>query len=267
MSDFLVSVVIPMYNARDTIVSSLNSIYSQTYKGRVEVIVVDDGSTDGSEKVVENFFSTMQRENINARLFSKANGGVSSARNYGINTSRGDWIAFLDSDDVWVPNKLDLQFSFIGTHDSAMFVAGNVDDEVYPYFGKAKNDFYTLNAKELIVKWYPPTSTILAKKSLLVKAGLFDEEKRRGEDCDLWLKCMMHSPIYIVNQTFAYFGHGKQAFGESGLSANLNAMHQGEVSIIEGALKRKQIGLLFYCFALSWIKAKHIRRVALVKLG
>jgi glycosyltransferase involved in cell wall biosynthesis len=100
----LVSVVIPTYNRAALVLGAIHSVLSQTYKN-IEVIVVDDGSNDDTEARIQSEFGGDAR----VRYFKKENGGVSSARNFGIRESRGEYIALLDSDDVWLPGKLELQ--------------------------------------------------------------------------------------------------------------------------------------------------------------
>lgn len=97
----LVSVVVPAFNAADTIQETLNSISQQTYR-KLEVVVVDDGSTDATAEMVRRHGSRDPR----FRVVSKPNGGVASARNHGIGSSRGDFVAFIDADDLWHPTKI-----------------------------------------------------------------------------------------------------------------------------------------------------------------
>ena len=94
-----ISVVIPLYNKRDTIIRALNSVFRQTIQPE-EIIVVNDGSTDGSELIVSELKCPV------VKLINQENAGVSAARNRGINESKGDWLAFLDSDDEWMPDFL-----------------------------------------------------------------------------------------------------------------------------------------------------------------
>lgn len=258
-----VSVVIPMYNSRDTIVPCVQSVIDQTYKDLITIIVVNDGSKDDSLAVLEAAFNNLP-ENRVLTIINKENGGVSSARNMGINAAKSDWVALLDSDDIWHPSKLERQFSTIAQNPDVQFIGCNVNNEVYPFFGKKKLPIFTLSPRQLIIKWYPSTPTILARRSLLIRAGLFDESKRRGEDCDLWLRCMMFTDLYILNESLVDIGHGKKPYGEKGLSADLKKMFMGEICNVTSALKRRQIGILFYFFGIFWLSLKFIRRIILV---
>lgn len=261
-----VSVVIPMYNSFNTIVSALESVLNQTFHEAIEIIVINDGSTDGCDALVSEMIQSNCTNRI-IKLYNQENRGVSTARNCGIKEATGEWIALLDSDDVWLPEKLEKQIEVIEKNPQVKFLGANVNGEEYPFFGKAKLDLFTLNAMQIILKWYPSTPTILAKKSLFIKAGLFDESRRQGEDCDLWLRCLLFEPIYILNETLVHIGHGKKPFGEKGLSADLKKMHAGERFNIKDAFKRKQINLPFYLFAHLWLRLKFLRRVLIIKFS
>ena len=95
-----ISVVIPLYNKRTSVIRALNSVLSQTIQPE-EIIVVNDGSTDGSEQLVNELNHPL------VRLINQPNAGVSAARNRGIKEAKGDWIAFLDADDEWMPEYLE----------------------------------------------------------------------------------------------------------------------------------------------------------------
>ncbi|NLE96011.1 MAG: glycosyltransferase family 2 protein, partial [Dehalococcoidia bacterium] len=99
------TVVIPAYNAAGTIGRALDSVYAQTYENIIEVVVVDDGSTDNTADIVRQQFPDVT-------LIRQRNTGVSTARNVGATNARGDWLAFLDSDDEWLPDKLQVQVDF-----------------------------------------------------------------------------------------------------------------------------------------------------------
>ena len=114
------SVIIPMYNSKDTIQSVIESVINQTYKEPIEIIVINDGSKDGCEKIVENMILNNQT-NRTIKLINKENGGVSSARNRGIKEASGEYLAFLDSDDIWHPKKLELIFEAL-KDDSIKFI-------------------------------------------------------------------------------------------------------------------------------------------------
>lgn len=259
-----VSIVIPMYNSMATIVEVVESVVAQTHEASFEIIIVNDGSTDGCDRVVGQLIEANQSNRV-IRLINKVNGGVSSARNAGVLEAAGDWIAFLDSDDIWFPEKLEKQIIEIKKNPSIKFVGTNRNGEIYPYFNKNKRYIYSLSAKEVILKWYPHTSTVLVCKSCLLEAGLYDCARTHAEDGDLWLKLAQYYKLYILNEDLVYTGGGKRTFGVSGLSANLSKMYRGEIFAIKGALKRKQINPFEYMAFYVWLSVKYIRRVLIVK--
>jgi glycosyltransferase involved in cell wall biosynthesis len=107
----LISVIIPAYNAERFIGRTLSSALNQTFKD-IEVIVVNDGSTDKTQLIVENFAVNDRR----VRLFNTINRGVAMARNFGIENARGTYVAFLDADDLWHPTKIERQFNALSAH-------------------------------------------------------------------------------------------------------------------------------------------------------
>ena len=112
MINIKISVLIPMFNSKKTIVSAIDSVLYQTYTEGIEIIVVNDGSKDGCEKIVEDIILNNQTNQI-IRLINQSNCGVSSARNKGLREANGEYIAFLDSDDTWHPKKLEIVISLM----------------------------------------------------------------------------------------------------------------------------------------------------------
>ncbi|MGR0481937.1 MAG: glycosyltransferase family 2 protein [Candidatus Electronema sp. V4] len=261
----LISVVIPMYNSKYTIIKSIESVLNQSYQGDIEILIVNDGSTDNCGKIVENYISSNNRA-IPIRLINKSNGGVSSARNVGIKEAKGDWIALLDSDDIWLPNKLEKQIDAIKLNEDIFFFGAVKDDDIYPFFKKNASGIYTLNCKEILMKWHPHPSTVLFNKKILIQSGLFDETKTHAEDGDLWLRIALYYKIYCLNEKLVCTGVPKRSFGHSGLSSNMPKMYKGEVLIIKNAKKRKQINLLQFIFFYFWLTIKYGRRNMIVFL-
>ena len=121
-----ISVVIPMFNSEKTIIDTICSIENQTDKNHIkEILIVNDGSTDKSKELVEKH---SKESCLNIKLIDKKNGGVSSARNMGMKSSSGNWIAFCDSDDRWLPKKLEIQLDIIKNYDID-FLSCNMNDK------------------------------------------------------------------------------------------------------------------------------------------
>jgi glycosyltransferase involved in cell wall biosynthesis len=260
----VVSVIIPMYDSKNTIVDSTKSVISQTYKGEIEIIIVNDGSKDGCEKLVYELIKNNATNRI-IRLVNKDNGGVSSARNRGIKEAKGEWIALLDSDDIWLPEKLQKQMDKINENQNIKFIGTNRNSEQYPFFGKSKNNLYVLKPNEVIAKWYPHTSTAIINKELLLKTNLYDESRTHAEDGDLWLRITQYGDLYVLNEDLVYTGGGKRSFGESGLSANMPKMYKGEILALNGAKMRKQINIFQYFIFYCWLTLKYYRRNIIVR--
>lgn len=208
-----VSVVIPCYNAENYVAATLRSVLAQQ-ACELEVIVVDDGSSDGSAARVE-------REFPQVRLLRLTNGGVATARNAGIASAHGDWIAFCDADDIWLPGKLAAQFqAMAATPDDCRmsYTAWHVWPSVAPEPEAALLE--RLLAEPTGGAWagatgwlYPEllldcevwTSTVLMHRSVLDEVGRFDPSLRIGEDYDLWLRASRVTRIERVARPLALY--------------------------------------------------------------
>lgn len=207
-----ISVVIPCYNAERYIVASVRSVLSQG--GDLEVIVVDDGSRDGS-------VARLRQQGLPVRIVEQANQGVAAARNAGVQVARGRWVAFIDADDIWLPGKLDAQRRLLAAEPTARMCYGAwetwpslepeppaqlihallaaADDETR--WGGASGWIYGDLLQDCVV-W---TSTVMAERSLLLEAGGFDPALRIGEDYDLWLRLSRVTPILRVPRPLALY--------------------------------------------------------------
>ena len=184
-----VSVVIPAYCSEKFIHRALDSVLSQTILPK-EIIVVDDGSTDNTLNVVNSY--KVEEPTIRMLVLSQPNKGAGAARNLALKHSNSKYIAFLDSDDEWLPTKLETSLQFLKTNNYDL-VAHNVimvtgqdtfENDIAARFRRAANSvFYGLYCKGFI-----GTSTVVASFSSIRNAGLFDETLEAGQDFDLWLK-------------------------------------------------------------------------------
>jgi glycosyltransferase involved in cell wall biosynthesis len=208
-----VSIVIPLYNKAPYIERALRSVLTQTF-GDFEVIVVDDGSTDGGGKIVESIGDNR------VKLFRQENAGVSAARNAGIKAAKGEWIAFLDADDEWVPEKLELQMRAISSHLDAAWVAGG-----YRYI-RASAGGIEVPQKDFLDEWFEDdylitdallplaaghffwVVTAMVRRDVLLEFGGFDRSLRIGEELNLWLKLALKYPkiLYIRKPLAKYYG-------------------------------------------------------------
>ncbi len=205
----LVSVIMPVYNGQRFIGEAIQSVLSQTYAD-FELIIVDDGSTDTTKPVVENFLTLDPR----IRYFYQENGKQGKARNKGMENSRGDLIAFLDADDVWLPDFLEQQLFYINTCGSDMVfsLVGFIDEESTILEGRTdliQRDFHGISGiKALLQGNCIPILTVLARRLAIIKAGTFSESAvlQYGEDYRLWLNMLKTGSTLSCNyKVLAYY--------------------------------------------------------------
>ncbi|MGB5179136.1 MAG: glycosyltransferase [Gammaproteobacteria bacterium] len=188
-----ISVIIPTWNRADRLAKALQSVYAQRLPA-AEVIVVDDGSSDDTRRRVLTHFP-------DARYIYQPNRGVSSARNTGIRAARGDWIALLDSDDRWQPDKLEQQCAQIGARPEYKICHS---DEIWIRNGRRVNPMkkHAKYGGHIFRHCLPlcvisPSAAIIHRE-LFTEVGLFDERLPACEDYDLWLRiCAAHPVLYI----------------------------------------------------------------------
>lgn len=192
----IISVIIPTFNRADKVVRAISSVLDQTFTD-FEIIVVDDGSTDGTKGAVARFDDRI------TYIEHSLNLGVSAARNTGIRKSTGEFIAFLDSDDWWLPEKLQVQMGFFDSHTQAVALQ---TEEIWIRNGRRVNpkikhlkpsgNIFEPSIKLCLIS----PSAVMIKRSLLEEVGLFDENLPACEDYDLWLRISCRYPVYLVQE-------------------------------------------------------------------
>ena len=215
-----ISVIIPLYNKKESITTTLESVFGQTLQPE-EVIVVNDGSTDGSEKIVKALNHPL------VKLVNQSNMGVSSARNKGIEQAVGDWISFLDADDIWMSEYLERIIILHNEFPECKILASsyliqnklNIRKEIVlnrmPFageYGKLNNYFEVSSVS------HPPiwSSAVVVEKDILKRLGGFPPGVRSGEDLLTWAKLASESEIaylrkplsvFIQDDEHSYFGY------------------------------------------------------------
>jgi glycosyltransferase involved in cell wall biosynthesis len=229
----LVSVVIPTYNRWPLIAEAIQSVLAQTFKA-FELIVVDDGSTDGTARLLSPGDSRL-------KVLSQARAGVAAARNAGVTMSRGKYIAFLDSDDLWSPAKLAVQANFMerncGVHicqTEEIWIRGGVRVNPKLRHRKPTGDIFHRSLELCLVS----PSAIMMTKELFYLAGGFDESFPVCEDYDLWLRIAVSHPVYLIDSPLVTKrgGHVDQ------LSRSIWAMDRFRVLAIAKLLRAGLVG-------------------------
>jgi glycosyltransferase involved in cell wall biosynthesis len=206
----LVSVIIPAWNAEKFIAETLESVFAQTWR-RFEVIVVDDGSTDGTSQAVRACAKAKAAGPVALKLIRQQNGGPSSARNAGLRAASGDYLAFLDADDRWFPETLERLVGFAEAHSNVSLVfgdAGSFDedgtrfDSFFKKYGRPATDErgIVINALEKLLKGnFILTGALLLRRECIDHVGYFDEKISHGEDYDLWIRITLLHAIGCIS--------------------------------------------------------------------
>ena len=258
-----ISVVIPMFNSEKTIIDTIQSIENQTDKNHIkEILIVNDGSTDKSKELVEKH---SKESCLNIKLIDKKNGGVSSARNMGMKSSSGNWIAFCDSDDRWLPKKLEIQLDIIKNYDID-FLSCNMNDKPLKILFKKITKLYSPSISDICIKSISQPSTVIMRKSIFDEIGGFDENQRYAEDGNYFLKIAHDYKYYHLPEQVIDYGYGKRGFGEWGLSANLKGMHEGNLKNLNELKENKWISNCFYYCIKSFYYLKYVRRIIISRL-
>lgn len=228
-----VSIIIPAYNARAFIARALQSALAQNVKN-AEIIVVDDGSTDGTRELVATYAAR------GVRLVCHENrAGASAARNTGVAIARGEYVAFLDADDEWMPEKLDKQLTLISTNPGMTLVScrANLFDET----GRDTGDIYRgavpargQSAWRTLLS-YPSIATpsVLARRAAICAVGGFNRWLPVGEDQDMWIKLGLMGEIGYVDDTLVHVHSTPNSLSKSAMRAQADYVVPMVISHVE----------------------------------
>jgi glycosyltransferase involved in cell wall biosynthesis len=226
-------VVIAAFNAAPWIGETLESVQAQSFQD-YEIIVVDDGSSDETARIVSQF------EKV--RYLSQANRGTASARNLGVRAARGDYVAFLDADDLWSPDKLLLQMELIDQTGSVWvfsdaYAFDNDTRLVQFTFGQVRRQYSGTVLQQLFLGDFIPMPTPIVKRSVFEQVGYFDEVNlRRKEDWEMWLRIAARYPVARVDRPLAYYRVHPSSKTQSSSPAILYAT---DLAVIELAALRE----------------------------
>ena len=197
-----VSVIIPTYNRANLISETVNSVLAQTYHN-FEVIVVDDGSTDNTLSVLSGYGNQI-------RVIRQENQGAGAARNTGIREATGEFVAFLDSDDLWYPYKLERQVEHLKNNPSLLWIYSDAQafdtqtNSPLFVFSHQSRQYEGDIARRLILKDFIPTTTTLIHRSVITKVGMFIEFPK-AQDWDMWLRIAALYPVGRIPEVLARY--------------------------------------------------------------
>lgn len=256
-----ISVIIPIYNSEETIVPVLNSIVNQTKRQYIlEILIINDGSTDQSKELVDKYIGNYHGQIIIKQIEQK-NSGVSVARNRGMEKATSEWIAFCDSDDIWLPDKIEHQVNIINSLKDCDILGGYVFDKPFTILFKTYEGLLQPTLLQMLIKSFPWSSTVIMKKEIYKSIGGFEVNRNYGEDMLYYISILENYHLYFDTKKIVDIGFGKRPFGETGLSGDLEAMYEGTVNILYYLKKNKRISLFqFYLFKIYYY-LKHIRRI------
>ena len=248
-----IACIIPTYNRKHLLQRAIDSVYNQTYPCN-EIIVIDDGSTDGTAEGVQKTYPKI------SFLFQE-NRGVSSARNAGIKATNSKWIALLDSDDEWLPNKLEKQIKILKSNPKYSFCHTN---EVWIRNGVLLNQMKKhqkyggeIFFKVLDMCRISPSSTLF-HRSILDQVGYFDEDFLICEDYDLWIRISAEFQILFLDEFLIkkYGGHNDQ------LSKVSDGIERYRIEVLE-----KLINKNFSNDQLSAMRSELIKKLKIFSIG
>jgi len=203
----IISVIIPTFNRRQVLGRAIDSVLTQT-RPADEIIIIDDGSTDSTELYIRETYPDIQ-------YIYQSNKGISYSRNQGIRAAKGDWLAFLDSDDQWLPKKLENQSEALNNQPLYNFCHSN---EIWIRNGRRVNqgNKHEKAGGNIFQRCLPhcviSPSSVIIHRSIFDSFGLFDESLPVCEDYDLWLRICAFIPVLYLPeaQIIKYGGHSDQ---------------------------------------------------------
>lgn len=251
------SVVLPAFNCERTIEKALQSVVAQTRKDLIrEIIVINDGSTDRTEDIIKGFIRN--NGSIDVIYEYQFNRGASAARNRGIRIASSDWIALLDSDDIWLPNKIERQASIINSIPDMFFLGSQ-----YPikfFLKKYTEGLHKLTAKQLCIRSMPTTPSVVFNREIGLKLGLFNEKMRYCEDINFFQKFLLKDSYYVLAENLVEISIEKHYTGQSGVSSNLKEMAHGRDINTKEMAAMGLISKGYMSLMLAMNKIKYVKR-------
>lgn len=200
----LVSIIVPVYNVKKYIAATIKSVQAQTYS-HWELLLIEDGSTDGTKEFVEQYLKENPDERIRFEVISE-NIGAAAARNYGMDISKGRFVAYLDSDDLWMPDKLEKQVAFMLAKQAAFSFTGyEFADSAGTGTGKIVKVPETLNYKQALQNTTIFTSTVMFDTTRIPREKLHMPQVK-SEDTALWWRVLREGNLaYGLNENMVLY--------------------------------------------------------------
>ena len=260
-----VSVIIPCYKSSETILRALDSVIHQSKLPR-EIILVDDFSNDDQKtvKLLKEIQKKYHDQVIHVVELGE-NAGPGTARNVGWDRATQAYIAFLDADDSWHPQKLEIQYGWMVEHPEALLTAHAStqikEGQAFPKLNEVQQAT-RINKSSLFISNYLPTRSVMLKRDI---PDRFYPGKRYAEDYLLWLTIVLKDhPAYYLNVTMAC--SYKSDFGELGLTADLKKSHAGVNDAYRQLYSARKISYIVLIFLLAYSLIKYLRRLLIVGL-
>lgn len=259
-----VSVIIPCYNSSNTITRAVTSVFSQTVSP-LEIILIDDASQDTTLEMLYAI-QVEHGEDWVKVIPLKENRGPSAARNTGWEQAKAEYIAFLDADDSWHPQKVEIQYGWMKKNPSIVLTGHPIrfvdaNSQILRY-SQQQIPAKQVSKRAFLLKNFFSTPSVMMRRSVLYR---FDEDQRFAEDYLLWLKTLfIYGDVFLINLPLAYIY--KSAYGEAGLSSNLWLMEKGELQTYKKIFKAGSVTLAEYIMLTIWSVLKYTKRVAIKKL-
>lgn len=244
-----ISVVCPSYNSAEYILRTLRSIAGQTVKP-LEVIISDDGSTDNTREIVAEFI--LACPDLTICWIENSHRGPGAARNSGILAAKGEWIAFIDSDDTWFPNKLAFVTKIIQQNPEINLIC-NAEEHIRMNGNKTMLDFgkWYVTERNLFQQLYHVNflspSAVTCKRQMLIDVGLFNEQLMSSQDYELWLRMSFKIRPYFIREKLGSY------YDRAGNISTTKAFRRLRNNILIAAKFRHQAGLVKFLYKVGYL--------------
>lgn len=280
MEKCFLSVVIPLFNSEatleqsiDSVISEINNFYADENNVKTfllsekisEIILCDDGSFDKTSRLCDEIAVKKNSENgiLEIKVIHLKNGGVASARNFGMRYARGEYIAFNDSDDIWLNGTLSKRFSLLKKENADLITANHEvkSQRTSKLEMTSTENLYIIKTNDELFKNYYTVQNSIISRKIIDDNIYFKEGMRYAEEMYFFFQIVQKYKCLFLNEEMSESVFHKQRYGQNGLSGNLNAMEKGELTSL--TLVHKEIGIPFFKYIAACVYSilKYFRRV------